>query len=219
MILRVHDADKVSLTLPRRTSIGEGRQFLLRQGKWIKRKSEQAPKPLTLGKFFGEGAQVWLEPNPQTLTLEFDESVSRLQRFVEAEKISLVLARDEKIEQRLLRECLRLAKASLPRRLKSCEEAAKLWSNRCRVGNQRSRWGSCSSKGTISLNWRIILLPYELGQYVLFHEIIHLEQMNHSLEFWNRLEECVPHAKTMDKELSRVGRNLIRVGHPIRGFA
>jgi predicted metal-dependent hydrolase len=81
-----------------------------------------------------------------------------------------------------------------------------------RVGNQKSRWGSCSSQRVISLNWRILLLDYEIGEYVLFHELAHLKHMNHSSSYWNLLNEWVPEAKTVDRQLSQKGRELMLLG-------
>ena len=49
---------------------------------------------------------------------------------------------------------------------------------------QKTRWGSCNRNGSLNLNWRLLLLPVELSDYVLVHELCHLRQMNHSPAFW-----------------------------------
>lgn len=51
-----------------------------------------------------------------------------------------------------------------------------------------SRWGSCSSRGIISLNWRLVLAPLEVAEYVVAHEICHLKEMNHSPKFWSLVQ-------------------------------
>ena len=61
-----------------------------------------------------------------------------------------------------------------------------------RIGDQKSRWGSCSAKKTISLNWRLILLPYELGNYVIMHELCHLKHSLHDKKFFNLLATVLP---------------------------
>ena len=60
------------------------------------------------------------------------------------------------------------------------------------VRNQRSRWGSCSAGGVISLNWRLIQTPYLVRDYIIYHELMHLREMNHSDRFWARVEQAFP---------------------------
>ena len=64
--------------------------------------------------------------------------------------------------------------------------------DRIEVRNQRTRWGSCSSKGTLSLNWRLIMGPPEVLEYVVVHELAHLEEPNHSSAFWAVVEAELP---------------------------
>jgi predicted metal-dependent hydrolase len=63
---------------------------------------------------------------------------------------------------------------------------------RIRVAGQRTRWGSCSSRGTLSFNWRLALAPPEVLDYVVVHEVCHLREPNHSRRFWRLLEEVRP---------------------------
>jgi len=63
---------------------------------------------------------------------------------------------------------------------------------RIEVRNQRTRWGSCSSKGTLSLNWRLVMAPPEMLSYVVVHELAHLREPNHSARFWGIVEEWMP---------------------------
>ncbi len=64
---------------------------------------------------------------------------------------------------------------------------------RIQVRDQRTRWGSCSSLGTLSFNWRLVLAPYDVLDYVVVHELCHLRVSNHSRWFWQLLEERRPH--------------------------
>lgn len=63
---------------------------------------------------------------------------------------------------------------------------------RIRIGDQRTRWGSCSSRGTISYNWHLILMPEHIVDYVVVHELCHLLEMNHSVRFWERVGAVFP---------------------------
>ena len=80
----------------------------------------------------------------------------------------------------------------LPSRLKELAAALGVSPAGVRIRAQRSRWGSCSSNGRISLNWRLVMLPLELADYVLVHELCHLRHMDHSEEFWNLVASAVP---------------------------
>jgi predicted metal-dependent hydrolase len=70
------------------------------------------------------------------------------------------------------------------------------------VRNQRSRWGSCSARGTISLNWRLIQAPLCVRDYLILHELMHLRQMNHSVQFWRLVREACPDYKNAEQWLN-----------------
>jgi predicted metal-dependent hydrolase len=69
------------------------------------------------------------------------------------------------------------------------------------VRSQRTRWASCSAKGTISLNIRLLFLPSQLVRYALLHELLHLQEMNHSRRFWALLASVEPDYRSFDDEL------------------
>ncbi len=64
--------------------------------------------------------------------------------------------------------------------------------NRIFIKNQRTRWGSCSRRGNLNFNYRIIFLPDGLAEYVVAHEICHLKEFNHSAAFWKLVGELIP---------------------------
>ena len=87
------------------------------------------------------------------------------------------------------------------RNLAASELASRAWElarlhqapiTRVTVRNQRSRWGSCSRNGTISLNWRLIQTPAFVRDYIILHELAHLRQMNHSPAFWREVSRLCP---------------------------
>jgi len=75
--------------------------------------------------------------------------------------------------------------------------------NKVSIRGQKTRWGSCSSKGNISLNYCILLLPKEFGEYVLIHELCHLKEFNHSRRFWALVKQFVPNYSSIDKSINK----------------
>lgn len=75
--------------------------------------------------------------------------------------------------------------------------------NQVAIRNQRTRWGSCSSKGTLSYHAGIVDLPESLQDYLVVHELCHLGALNHSLTFWTLVEKSLPHAKKLDAHLKK----------------
>jgi predicted metal-dependent hydrolase len=83
------------------------------------------------------------------------------------------------------------------------------------VRDQRSRWGSCSPKGALSFNWRLVLAPPEVLDYVAVHEVCHLRVPNHSSRFWRLVEERRPHFRGPRAWLQRHGWELLAFSpHP-----
>ncbi len=72
---------------------------------------------------------------------------------------------------------------------------------RITIRNQRTRWGSCSIKGALSFNYRLVFLPPHLAEYIVAHELCHLREHNHSPRFWTLLEEVLPGASLCREEL------------------
>lgn len=73
--------------------------------------------------------------------------------------------------------------------------------NRISIKNQKSRWGSCSSKGNLNFHYKIVLLPDELVDYLIVHELCHLGQMNHSKHFWDLVAKTIPDYVVRQKAL------------------
>jgi predicted metal-dependent hydrolase len=73
--------------------------------------------------------------------------------------------------------------------------------NRIAIRNTKSRWGSCSKKGNLNFNYRIVFLPPALADYLVVHELCHLGEFNHSPKFWNLVAKAVPDYKKLQKEL------------------
>lgn len=75
--------------------------------------------------------------------------------------------------------------------------------NKVFIKNSRSRWGSCSERGNLNFNYRIVFLPPHLQHYLVVHELCHLGELNHSPKFWARVAETFPAYKSAKKELQK----------------
>jgi len=81
--------------------------------------------------------------------------------------------------------------------------------SRVQIRDQRSRWGSCSTRGTLSFNWRLVLAPFEVLDYVVVHELCHLREPNHSRRFWKLVETRRPEWRAQRDWLWEHGQELL----------
>ncbi len=99
----------------------------------------------------------------------------------------------------------RRAKVELPARTWELSAVTGVEVKQVTVRNQRSRWGSCSANGTISLNWRLVQTPEFVRDYIIYHELMHLREMNHSDRFWARVQEVCPGWRDAERWIKRNG--------------
>jgi predicted metal-dependent hydrolase len=86
--------------------------------------------------------------------------------------------------------------------------------SRLAMRDQRSRWGSCSSKGTLSFNWRLVLAPHDVLDYVVVHEICHLVELNHGAPFWRLVARRRPHYEESKDWLDEHGWEILAYRPP-----
>lgn len=189
-------------TVPARGSEREARLFVEQQGDWLARaRARHARRPRAAG--------VWTVGTP----VLWRGGMTEIRRAVEGARSSVCLAADifrvasfeGDLRPALEKQFLRRAKIELPARAweLAAETGASL--KHVTVRNQRSRWGSCSAGGTISLNWRLVQVPDTVRDYIIYHELMHLQEMNHSARFWARVEEACPGWRDAEKWLKRNG--------------
>lgn len=76
--------------------------------------------------------------------------------------------------------------------------------NKIYIRDQKSRWGSCSSKGNLNFSYKLLFLPSELSDYIIVHELCHLREMNHSKKFWDLVGDTFPNHKELRRELRKI---------------
>lgn len=146
-----------------------------------------------------------------TLTLPFFVSAKRGRLFLEskeewirekmrnlAERPDDILRRGGIREYRASREA---ARRLVEERLAHFQEIYRVSWKRVSIRNQKTRWGSCSQKGGLSFNYRLMLLPSHLADYVIVHELCHLSELNHSPEFWALVARTFPDHRALRREL------------------
>jgi predicted metal-dependent hydrolase len=115
-------------------------------------------------------------------------------------------------EAQLQRHMMSLAKEPLKNLTLSLAKEKNLQPNSVTIRNQKSRWGSCSARGTISLNWRLILMPDHLQTHIILHELAHMIHPNHSADFWNLLNRWDAEFETNKRLLRKMGKIWISLG-------
>jgi predicted metal-dependent hydrolase len=91
--------------------------------------------------------------------------------------------------------------------------------SRLTLRDQRSRWGSCSSKGALSFNWRLVLAPHDVLDYVVVHEVCHLVELNHGPAFWRLLERRRPDYRESKQWLDDHGWEILAYQPPVEAAA
>jgi predicted metal-dependent hydrolase len=104
------------------------------------------------------------------------------------------------------------ARVELPRQLRALADAHGIAVTGVSVRNQRSRWGSCSRQGRITLNWRLLLVPDFVREYVMLHELMHRRELNHSPRFWRLVAAVCPQVVEARRWLRREGAALFTPG-------
>jgi predicted metal-dependent hydrolase len=142
---------------------------------------------------------------------EARDFAGRLDAWVEKQRRRLEEARSTAsppVPAHLQREARARAKSDLPPRLLALAGQLGLAVSKVSVRNQRWRWGSCSPKGHICLNWRLVNTPDFVRDYVMIHELMHLRRMDHSRKFWMLVAGACPDYQSARHWLRAHGRSL-----------
>jgi predicted metal-dependent hydrolase len=123
------------------------------------------------------------------------------QKIRQASRPAVVRPNEAELRARAARE--------LPPQLHTLADAHGITVTKVSIRNQRSRWGACSSSGSITLNWRLILVPDFVREYVMIHELMHRRELNHSRRFWKHVMAACPRHKEAREWLLTEGQRLI----------
>ena len=199
-LLRLRPDGSVRLTIPRRGSVIEGRRFAERNVEWLARQLERLSAHPVKPKQWLVGTEILFRGESVKLEAGVNGESGNIQFGGEAVKVN---DHEANLRPAIERHLWRMAAKELPPRVLEYARLHQLPVRRISVRNQKSRWGSCSRRGTISLNWRLIQTPAFVRDYILIHEIMHLREMNHSSRFWREVERACPDYETAERWLKQ----------------
>lgn len=212
--LRINLNNQVVVSVPESYSDQRALQFVDEQSEWLERKLAVTPQTSDISDWLTEHPYLSAGGERYSVQLNTVDGLRASYAFShDNTKIILNIPELNYGEGSLLLRLIRkFALDALHCRLNYHVKRLDLKVHRLTVRDQVGRWGSCSSVGNISLNWRLVLLSPELQDYVILHELAHLAEMNHSARFWALLDRYDPNRLAHERELKRVADAIMRVG-------
>jgi predicted metal-dependent hydrolase len=208
--LRIHPSDREAiLTMPPRGTLADAKEFAHRHGAWIAARLGRLPKAAP----FHAGTLVPLRGVPHRLVHRAGVRGTVWAEIRDSgERILCVAGDSEHMDRRVHDFLKREARRDLLKSAQHYAEALSVKVKRISIRDQSSRWGSCTSAGSLSFSWRLILSPPYVLDYLAAHEVAHLVEMNHSPRFWKVVAKACPSVERAKKWLDVYGNDLHRYG-------
>ena len=202
-LLRLRPDGVARVTIPRGGSQTEARRFAERNRAWLETQFQKLQAQPRHPVSWQPGSEIWFRGEQIRL-----EQIDSGQIRFGGETLNLI---EPAVDLRPVVEkhLRRMAAYELPPRVLEFAARHGLSVQRVTVRNQKSRWGSCSRRGAISLNWRLIQTPDMVRDYIILHELAHRRQMNHSEKFWQEVERLCPNYQEAERWLKE-HRELLR---------
>ncbi len=199
--LRVSRLDgRVTLTMPNHVADRTGMDFLRSREDWVRHQLTGVP----VEEAVGLGSVIPVEGRAVTLT-----PMARTRPRIDADR--LLLPDQPEVAGIKAKAFLRtLARDRLAAASDRYASELGLGYGRITLRDTRSRWGSCTARGDLMYNWRLVMAPTEVLNYVAAHEVAHLAEMNHSRAFWRVVERLFPHHRKCRDWLKDEGATLHR---------
>lgn len=204
-ILRVKTDGSLYITIPRGGNRAEAIDFARRHTDWILRQRQRRIAQNAGTQSWHAGVEILFRGLPSLISCE-TTAAGQLVKF--ADQQLRVPADGQDVRKWIENHLWQLAKKEVAERAIELARIHQSPLHRVCVRNQRSRWGSCSVRGTVSLNWRLIQMPPSVRDYLIIHELAHFQQMNHSTAYWRIVESMDPDYLEAENWLHRCGRSL-----------
>ena len=209
LAVRVLPGGLVEIVVPRGTRPRAVEQFVSRHRRWIERTLDLY-RPTATVAADGLPDGIHFAASGRSYGVTYDGGTGATRLVVQANAVSISGCPDRKASMRhaLQRFAMREAHAVLGPWLAELSAATGLSYARIQIRRQRTRWGSCSPTGTISLNACLMFQPPPVVNYLLVHELAHTRHLNHSRRFWRLVERFEPGWRELDAALSRGWREV-----------
>jgi predicted metal-dependent hydrolase len=199
-VLRLCSNKTVVVTVPRTGTMNFARDFVASRKNWLEKQWRILETRKIPPQLLRPGMEILFRGESVALRVQQTGLDWRLQFGPE----SAPLARMEgNLRPALESHLQKLARTELADRVRELAAVHGMEVKRVVVRNQKTRWGSCSHNGTISLNWRLVQLPDAVRDYIIIHELMHLRQLNHSPRFWAEVEKVCPDYRTAEDWLKK----------------
>lgn len=139
---------------------------------------------------------------------------AHLQRMEEKKRLREQY-REQALSKEELQELATQAMTLIPQKVRYYAQIIGVTYGRITIRNQRTRWGSCSGKGNLNFNCLLLLMPEEVLDYVVVHELCHRKEMNHSARFWEEVEKILPDYRQRRKWLKDNGGRIMDRNRPV----
>jgi predicted metal-dependent hydrolase len=188
-LLSLRDDGTARLAIPRRGTEAEGLRFLERSEAWLLRRVAQWRQRSNARQPWVDGSRFLFRGEEVALRIE---NVNRDVRLSFADQAFVVPGKLPDYREAISAHLRQLAERELPQRTRELAAQHNITVKRITVRAQKTRWGSCSVRGTISLNWKLIQSPAYVVDYLIVHELMHRREMNHSRRYWKLVAEAFP---------------------------
>jgi len=207
-VMRLDRHGDVRVTVPRGGTIREARKLAQDNVSWLASQWRKHHQQRALNESWSHGTEVLLRGILLPLVVTERESV----REIELAGHSVVTGWEHAVKPAVEGLLWDLAKGELPPRVRELGRQHAFNFTRVTIRNQRSRWGSCSPRGTISLNWRLVQMPPEVCDYIILHELAHTRHLNHSVRFWREVKRICPGYREAEHWIRQNGERLLPAG-------
>ena len=202
--IRVSHDQRVHIVAPKWLSEKYLENILMKRENWIQKhlqrlRTRKQPVPLAENQILFKGKIFHIEINTQfnrLIEIDEDQLIIRAGKLFSAKHRQLTWYRNE-------------AKKYLESRAQDLSERYGFQYNKIFIRSQKTRWGSCSRKKNLSFNWKLIKSPLYVIDYLILHELVHTEFMNHSKQYWQKVHSLCPDYKTASQWLKETWERIV----------